>query len=50
MLSLIHVRLPPGFSASASPQRPNNVHMAHYSKGTCSSFKQNMNKPDVQTD
>ena len=33
MLSLVHVRLPPGFSASASPQRPTNVHMAHYNKG-----------------
>ena len=36
MLSLVHVRLPPGFSASASPLRPTNVHMAHYSKGMSS--------------
>ncbi|XP_074640475.1 nuclear pore complex protein Nup155-like [Tubulanus polymorphus] len=34
MLSLVHVRLPPGFSASGSPQKPCNVHKAYYSKGT----------------
>ncbi|KAI0209905.1 hypothetical protein LSAT2_005340 [Lamellibrachia satsuma] len=34
MLSLIHVRMPPGFSASAAPQRPTNVRIAHYRKGT----------------
>ena len=33
MLSLVHVRLPPGFSANASTHRPNNVHAAYYSKG-----------------
>ncbi|XP_023215500.1 nuclear pore complex protein Nup155-like [Centruroides sculpturatus] len=33
-LSLLHVRLPPGFSANAPPDRPSNVHLAHYRKGT----------------
>ncbi|XP_022254882.1 nuclear pore complex protein Nup155-like, partial [Limulus polyphemus] len=32
-LSLLHVRLPPGFSANAPLQRPSHVHMAHYRKG-----------------
>ncbi|GFN98864.1 nuclear pore complex protein nup155-like [Plakobranchus ocellatus] len=34
MLSLVHVRLPPGFSATSAPMRPTNVHTAHYSHGT----------------
>lgn len=34
MLTLIHVRLPPGFSAGAITQRPNNVHTAYHKKGT----------------
>ncbi|XP_052776486.1 nuclear pore complex protein Nup155-like isoform X2 [Mya arenaria] len=33
MLTLIHVRLPPGFLTSAAPQRPNNIHMAYYQQG-----------------
>jgi len=33
MLSLIHVRLAPGFAASAGPNKPNNVHLAHYARG-----------------
>lgn len=33
-LALLHVRLPPGFSANAPPDRPSNVHLAHYKKGT----------------
>lgn len=33
-LSLVHVRLPPGFSASAVSQRPARVHRALYSRGT----------------
>ncbi|XP_060597073.1 nuclear pore complex protein Nup155-like [Ruditapes philippinarum] len=33
MLTLVHVRLPPGFLTSAAPQRPNNVHMAYYKQG-----------------
>ncbi|XP_051876297.1 nuclear pore complex protein Nup155 [Pristis pectinata] len=33
MLVLVHVRLPPGFSASATPQRPSKVHKALYTKG-----------------
>merc|ERR1719239_455234 len=32
-LSLVHVRLPPGFSATTNPQ-PTNVHTAFHSKGT----------------
>ncbi|XP_005105150.1 nuclear pore complex protein Nup155 [Aplysia californica] len=32
-LSLVHVRLPPGFSATSTPQ-PANVHTAFHSKGT----------------
>ncbi|KAK2140069.1 hypothetical protein LSH36_1494g00009 [Paralvinella palmiformis] len=33
-LSLVHTRLPPGYSARAPPQRPSNVHTALYTKGT----------------
>ena len=33
MLSMVHVRMPPGYSASASPQRPTGVHAAYYGKG-----------------
>ncbi|XP_052257804.1 nuclear pore complex protein Nup155-like [Dreissena polymorpha] len=33
MLTLVHVRLPPGFLISTAPQRPNNVHMAYYKQG-----------------
>ncbi|KAL4235731.1 hypothetical protein ACF0H5_004123 [Mactra antiquata] len=33
MLTLVHVRLPPGFLTTAAPQRPNNVHMAYYKQG-----------------
>ncbi|GFS70486.1 nuclear pore complex protein Nup155 [Nephila pilipes] len=32
-LALLHVRLPPGFTANADVQRPLNVHMAYYKKG-----------------
>ncbi|XP_063962394.1 nuclear pore complex protein Nup155-like [Lytechinus pictus] len=32
-LSLVHVRLPPGFTANMSSVRPSNVHVAYYSKG-----------------
>lgn len=32
-LSLVHVRLPPGFSASSTLQKPSKVHKALYSKG-----------------
>ncbi|KAK3794466.1 hypothetical protein RRG08_003619 [Elysia crispata] len=34
MLSLVHVRLPPGFSATSASMRPTNVHTARYSHGT----------------
>ncbi|KAL3869881.1 hypothetical protein ACJMK2_042508 [Sinanodonta woodiana] len=34
LLTLVHVRLPPGFVTSSVPQRPNNVHMAYHKKGT----------------
>lgn len=33
-LVLVHVRLPPGFSPSASTNRPMDVHAAHYSRGS----------------
>uniref|UniRef100_A0A7M4FDX0 Nucleoporin 155 n=1 Tax=Crocodylus porosus TaxID=8502 RepID=A0A7M4FDX0_CROPO len=33
MLTLIHVRLPPGFSASSNVEKPSKVHRALYSKG-----------------
>ncbi|XP_041111016.1 nuclear pore complex protein Nup155-like [Polyodon spathula] len=33
MLVLVHMRLPPGFSASATLQKPSKVHKALYSKG-----------------
>uniref|UniRef100_A0A0B7BCT5 Nucleoporin Nup133/Nup155-like N-terminal domain-containing protein n=1 Tax=Arion vulgaris TaxID=1028688 RepID=A0A0B7BCT5_9EUPU len=33
-LSLIHVRLPPGFSATSTPQKPSKVHTAYHSRGT----------------
>uniref|UniRef100_A0A2K6LWW2 Nucleoporin 155 n=1 Tax=Rhinopithecus bieti TaxID=61621 RepID=A0A2K6LWW2_RHIBE len=32
-LTLIHVRLPPGFSASSTVEKPSKVHRALYSKG-----------------
>ncbi|XP_072173406.1 nuclear pore complex protein Nup155-like [Diadema setosum] len=32
-LSLVHVRLPPGFTANMSAYRPSNVHVACYTKG-----------------
>ncbi|XP_054719689.1 nuclear pore complex protein Nup155-like [Uloborus diversus] len=32
-LALLHVRLPPGFTANAAVARPSNVHMAYYKKG-----------------
>ncbi|CAL8321736.1 unnamed protein product [Lota lota] len=32
-LALVHVRLPPGFSASSTLQKPSTVHKALYSKG-----------------
>ncbi|CAC5400979.1 NUP155 [Mytilus coruscus] len=34
MLTLVHVRLPPGFSATSRVQKPQNVHMAYYKKGS----------------
>ncbi|KAL7848307.1 hypothetical protein AOLI_G00230250 [Acnodon oligacanthus] len=33
LLALVHVRLPPGFSASSTLQKPAKVHRALYSKG-----------------
>lgn len=33
LLALVHVRLPPGFSASSTLQKPANVHKALHSKG-----------------
>ncbi|KAF1434426.1 hypothetical protein FQV22_0004963, partial [Spheniscus magellanicus] len=33
MLTLVHVRLPPGFSASSNVEKPSKVHKAIYSKG-----------------
>jgi len=33
MLTLVHVRLPPGFSATSRIQKPQNVHMAYYKNG-----------------
>lgn len=33
-LQLVQVRLPPGYAANASPQRPHQVHSALYSHGT----------------
>lgn len=33
LLSLVHVRLPPGFSASSTLQKPSKVHKALHSKG-----------------
>ncbi|KAI9566057.1 hypothetical protein GHT06_009857 [Daphnia sinensis] len=33
-LQLVQVRLPPGYAANASPQRPQQVHSALYSHGT----------------
>lgn len=32
-LTLVHVRLPPGFSASSTVEKPSKVHKALYSKG-----------------
>ncbi|KAF6357331.1 nucleoporin 155 [Rhinolophus ferrumequinum] len=32
-LTLVHVRLPPGFSASSTVEKPSKVHKAFYSKG-----------------
>ncbi|VDP11292.1 unnamed protein product [Soboliphyme baturini] len=33
-LRLVHLRLPPGFSANSRLPRPSNVHMCHFSEGT----------------
>ena len=33
MLTLIHVRMPPGFSAVSRVQKPERIHMAQYRKG-----------------
>jgi nuclear pore complex protein Nup155 len=33
-LSLIHIRLPPGFSASSGFQKPSRVHLSHHRRGT----------------
>lgn len=33
-LRLVHIRLPPGFSAVSPPIRPNKVHLVHCRKGT----------------
>lgn len=33
-LTLLHVRLPPGFAANAPTMRPKQVHIATYSNGT----------------
>uniref|UniRef100_A0A8B9HM25 Nucleoporin 155 n=1 Tax=Astyanax mexicanus TaxID=7994 RepID=A0A8B9HM25_ASTMX len=33
LLALVHVRLPPGFSASSTLQKPSKVHKALYNKG-----------------
>lgn len=33
MLTLVHVRLPPGFSASSTVQKPSKVHKALYDRG-----------------
>ncbi|XP_074992246.1 nuclear pore complex protein Nup155-like isoform X2 [Calonectris borealis] len=33
MLTLVHVRLPPGFSAASNVEKPSKVHRAIYSKG-----------------
>ncbi|XP_061215354.1 nuclear pore complex protein Nup155 [Neopsephotus bourkii] len=33
MLTLVHIRLPPGFSASSNVEKPSKVHRALYSKG-----------------
>lgn len=33
LLALLHVRLPPGFSASSTLQKPAKVHKALHSKG-----------------
>lgn len=32
-LTLVHIRLSPGFAASSISHRPNGVHMSHYKKG-----------------
>ncbi|XP_070562899.1 nuclear pore complex protein Nup155-like [Ptychodera flava] len=43
MLTLVHVRLPPGFTTTAAPQRPTHVHKAYHRKGTlllCSSLNE----------
>nr|XP_047122862.1 nuclear pore complex protein Nup155-like [Hydra vulgaris] len=33
-LCLVHVRMPPGFAPSLSPEKPSNVHAAFYRQGT----------------
>jgi nuclear pore complex protein Nup155 len=34
-LSLQHIRLPPGFSASSPAGKPNRVHISYYKNGDC---------------
>lgn len=38
-LTLLHVRLPPGFAANAPTMRPKQVHTATYSNGMFLSFR-----------
>ncbi|XP_015792110.1 nuclear pore complex protein Nup155 [Tetranychus urticae] len=33
-LNIVHIRLPPGYSAASPPQRPSNIYLASYARST----------------
>ena len=46
-LTLLHVRLPPGFTASSPPHRPTAVHISHFKRGTLLMISSQMETKDV---
>ncbi|CAG2118146.1 unnamed protein product, partial [Medioppia subpectinata] len=46
-LTLIHVRLPPGFTASSPSQRPTSVHCSHFKRGTLLMVSSQMENKDL---
>ncbi|XP_041667339.1 nuclear pore complex protein Nup155 isoform X1 [Cheilinus undulatus] len=47
LLTLVHVRLPPGFSASSTLQKPSKVHKALYNKGVLLMAASEMEDSDI---
>lgn len=46
-LTLLHVRLPPGFTALSSSQKPTSVHTAHFRRGTLLMVSSQMENKDL---